>query len=452
MAHITIVGGGLAGCEAAWQLASRGFSVKLLEMKPQKRTPAQTADTLAELVCSNSLRAADPKNAVGLLKEEMRAAGSLIMAAADHARVPAGGAHAVDREIFSRFVTDAVRAHPQIEILCQEVTQIPQEPCIIATGPLTSDALAEDLARVVGQERLYFYDSIAPILDAETLDFSKIFAQSRYGKGEGDEYLNCPLSREEYFAFVRAVREGQKVEPHHFEKPKYFEGCLPIEVMAERGDEVLAHGPMKPVGLIDPKTGKRPFAVVQLRPEDKARTAYNMVGFQTRLTWPEQRRIFREFIPGLQNAEFLRMGSVHRNTFLDGPKLLTPELMLKAREGVYLAGQITGVEGYVESTAIGLLVGLFVCGRLRGEKVSPPPAETALGALLSHVTRPQENYQPSNITHAHFPPLERRFPKAERGAAYAERARRALRPWLESLPPQEGSPLPSLTSPERDAV
>jgi methylenetetrahydrofolate--tRNA-(uracil-5-)-methyltransferase len=435
MPEITIVGGGLAGCEAAWQLASRGVAVRLFEMKPKKRTPAQTADTLAELVCSNSLRAADPNNAVGLIKEEMRRAGSLVMWAADLSRVPAGGAHAVDRQRFSEAITRAISSHPGISLCREEVTRVPEAPCIIATGPLTADALAEDLIRAVGRERLYFYDSIAPIVDAESIDRQIVFAQSRYGKGEGDEYLNCPMTKDEYYAFVRAVRAAEKVAPHSFEEPRYFEGCLPIEVMAERGDQVLSHGPMKPVGLVDPRTGRRPYAVVQLRPEDVAKTAYNMVGFQTRMTWPEQRRVFRELIPGLAGAEFLRMGSVHRNTFLDGPKLLTPDLQLKARPGVYLAGQITGVEGYVESTAVGLLVGLFAYGALTGGAAPAPPRETALGALLSHVTAPKESYQPSNVTHAHFLPLEGgRMSKAERGAAHAERARRAIAPWLEALP------------------
>lgn len=430
MQEVIVIGGGLAGCEAAWQLASRGLRVILLEQKPKQRTPAQVSDYLAELVCSNSLRAADPANAVGLLKEEMRRAGSLIMKAADLARVPAGGAHAVDREVFGTTITESIRTHPNITLRCEEAQTVPEAPAVIATGPLTADALAQDLARVVGQERLYFYDSIAPILDAETIDRDVVFAQSRYGKGEGDEYLNCPLSKEQYYAFVEAIRAGQKVAPHNFEEPKYFEGCLPIEVMAERGDDVLAYGPMKPVGLVDPRTNARPYAVVQLRPEDTARTAYNMVGFQTRLTWPEQRRIFREYIPGLAGVEFVRMGSVHRNTFLDGPRVLSERLQLRARPGVYLAGQITGVEGYVESTAIGLLVGLFAAGEWLAKPVAAPPRETALGSLLSHVTTPTDRYQPSNITHAHFPPLEKRLKKHERGEAHAARARRALEPWL----------------------
>jgi methylenetetrahydrofolate--tRNA-(uracil-5-)-methyltransferase len=434
MREVVVIGGGLAGCEAAWQLASRGVRVALYEMKPHQRTPAQTSDFFAELVCSNSLRAADPNNAVGLLKEEMRRAGSLIMQAADLARVPAGGAHAVDREIFGKTITERIKQHPNITVHSEEARALPEALAVLATGPLTTDALAQDLARVVGQERLYFYDSIAPILDAESVDREIVFAQSRYGKGEGDEYLNCPLDKEQYYAFVSAIRAGEKVTPHHFEEPKYFEGCLPIEVMAERGDDVLAYGPMKPVGLEDPRTQRRPYAVVQLRPEDVARTAYNMVGFQTRLTWPEQRRIFREFIPGLQRVEFLRMGSVHRNTFLDGPKVLSERLQLRARPGVFLAGQITGVEGYVESTSIGLLVGLFAYGEAASVDIAAPPRETALGSMLSHVTTPREKYQPSNITHAHFLPLEKRHKKHERGEAYAKRARVALAPWIDSLP------------------
>jgi methylenetetrahydrofolate--tRNA-(uracil-5-)-methyltransferase len=433
MSEITIIGGGLAGCEAAWQLAQRGVKVRLFEMKSKKRTPAQTADHLAELVCSNSFRAADPHNAVGLLKEEMRRAGSLMMEAADLARVPAGGAHAVDRIIFGEYITKKIKGHANIEVVNEEITRVPEVPCIIATGPLTADELALDLGRLVGAERLYFYDSIAPILDAETIDRSIVFAQSRYDKGDGDDYLNCPMNKEQYYAFVKELVAGQKVVPHEFEKPKYFEGCLPIEVMAERGEDTLSFGPMKPVGLTDPRTNERPYAVVQLRTEDLGKTAYNMVGFQTRLTWPEQKRVFRQFIPGLESVEFVRMGSIHRNTFLDSPKLLTPLLQVKARPSVFLAGQITGVEGYVESTGVGLLVGLFAYGVLTNKEIAQPPVETALGALLSHVMTSKENYQPSNITHAHFPPLPKRLPKNLRGEAYANRARQVFEPWLQRI-------------------
>src|SRR5690606_17650800 len=410
MREITIIGGGLAGCEAAWQLAERGHEVRLIEMKPIRRTPAQVSDSLAELVCSNSFRSKDPENAIGLLHEELRKMGSLIFRMADAHEVPAGGALAVDRKLFSEAVTRAIENHPNIEVERREVEEVPStdHPVVIATGPLTSDALARDIARRTGWgDELYFYDAIAPIVAAESIDMSVAFAQSRHGKG-GDDYLNLPLDEATYHRFVQMLREGEKVTPHAFEDPKYFEGCLPIEVLAERGDETLAHGPMKPVGLVDPRTGERPYAVVQLRPEDVGKTAYNMVGFQTRLTWPEQRRIFRT-IPGLENAEFLRMGQIHRNTFLDGPSLLAKDFSLKSDSNLFFAGQITGVEGYVESTAVGLLVALAIHARMRGEEFVPPPGETALGALCRHVSGeahpPGYDYQPSNINWALFAPL-----------------------------------------------
>jgi len=433
--RITIIGGGLAGSEAAFQLARRGHHVRLLEMKPGKRTPAQTSDKLAELVCSNSFRSDNPENAVGLLHEELRRMGSLVLAAADEARVPAGDALAVDREIFSGRVTRTIEADPRIERIHEEATELPEgpAPCIVATGPLTSDALAQAIARATGGgEGLYFYDSIAPIVTAESIDMSIAFAQSRHGKGGGDDYLNLPLTEAEYRAFVEELRKGEKVKPHAFEEPKYFEGCLPIEVMAERGDETLAYGPMKPVGLIDPRTGERPYAVVQLRREDKAGTAWNLVGFQTRLTWPEQRRIFR-MLPGLANAEFLRLGQIHRNTFVNGPALFAPDISLKALPHVFFAGQIAGVEGYVESCALGLVVALAVDARVRGVPFVAPPPETALGALVGHVTgaaHPEGyDYQPTNITWGLFPPLPGRVRKAEKKARHVARAREALTAW-----------------------
>lgn len=439
MNEIVVIGGGLAGCEAAWQLAERGRAVRLIEMKPIRRTPAQVSDALAELVCSNSFRSKDPENAIGLLHEELRRMGSLIFRMAERNQVPAGGALAVDRVRFSEDVSRAIQSHPRIRVEHRVVEEIPETdaPVVVATGPLTDDALARSIARLTdGEEELYFYDAIAPIVAADSIDRSIAFAQSRHGKG-GDDYLNLPLDEATYRAFVREVLAGEKVVPHAFEDPKYFEGCLPIEVMAERGEETLAHGPMKPVGLVDPRTGERPYAVVQLRPEDVGKTAYNMVGFQTRLTWPEQRRIFR-MLPGLENAEFLRLGQIHRNTFLNGPALLGEDFSLRSRPNLFFAGQITGVEGYVESTAVGLLVSLAIDARLRGVPFVPPPGETALGALCRHVSGaahpPGYDYQPSNINWSLFVPLEERVKKAERRARMVERARRALEAWIASTP------------------
>lgn len=442
--RVTIVGGGLAGCEAAWQLAERGVEVTILEQKPAKRTPAQTGDGLAELVCSNSMRGASLANAVGLLKEELRRAGSLVMTVADRTRVPAGGALAVDRERFSAEMTAAVRGHARIRVVAEEVTRIPDDrPVIVATGPLTGDALAEDLARVVGAGHLAYYDAIAPIVSAESIDWGKVWKQSRYDKGtaDGDEaaYVNCPLDEPEYHAFVAAVVAVEKVAPREFEQVRYFEGCLPIEVMAARGPLTLAYGPMKPVGLVDPRTGKRPFAVVQLRPEDEATTAYNLVGFQSRMTWTEQGRVLR-MIPGLEQAEFLRFGSVHRNTFVNAPELLDETMQLRALPGVFLAGQIAGVEGYVESTAAGFVCAIALAQRLLDRPFAPPPATTALGGILAHLSRKVPDYQPSNITWAHLPPLpDRRKKKRERYEAMAERALADLEAWLPRLPPRAAS-------------
>ncbi|HQR29588.1 MAG TPA: methylenetetrahydrofolate--tRNA-(uracil(54)-C(5))-methyltransferase (FADH(2)-oxidizing) TrmFO, partial [Anaeromyxobacteraceae bacterium] len=385
--RVTVVGAGLAGSEAAWTLARAGVGVDLLEMKPGTRSPVQRLDGFAELVCSNSLRSDDPLNAIGLLHEELRRAGSLVLACADETRVPAGGALAVDREAFSARITEVLSAHPLVRVERREVTELPPGPgpAILATGPLTSDPLAAALAAVVGPG-LAFYDAIAPVVADETVDRSVAFAASRWGKGEGDDYLNLPLDEQEYRAFVEALLAGEKVPPRAFEEPRYFDGCLPIEVMAERGLDVLRFGPMKPVGLADPRTGRRPHAVVQLRREDCAGTAWNLVGFQTRLTWPEQRRIFRERIPGLAGAEFQRLGQVHRNTFVDAPRVLAPDGSLRALPHLFLAGQVTGVEGYVESAASGLLVARAVLDRLAGRPHRPPPPTTALGALHRHVT------------------------------------------------------------------
>jgi methylenetetrahydrofolate--tRNA-(uracil-5-)-methyltransferase len=432
---VTILGAGLAGAEAAWQLASRGVRARLVEMKPARRSPVHHLDGLAELVCSNSLRSDNPENAVGLLHEEMRRVGSLVLRSAEATRVPAGDALAVDRARFSTEITRAVSSHPLIEITREEATSLPLPPgpSIIATGPLTSDALAEAIAQVAG-ERLAFYDAIAPIVAADSVDPAVAFRASRWGKG--DDYLNLPLSKAEYEAFVQELLEGQKVPPREFEQPRYFDGCLPIEVMAERGEQCLAFGPMKPIGLTDPKTGRRPYAVVQLRAEDAARTCYNLVGFQTRLTWPEQERIFRT-LPGLAHVEFLRLGQVHRNTFIHSPHLCASDLSLKVAPHLFFAGQITGVEGYVESAASGLYTALAVLARLQGCTFVPPPEGTALGALYRHVTGlahpPDYDYQPSNVTFGLFPPLDEQVRKSERRGRLLARARERLTSWVAQL-------------------
>jgi methylenetetrahydrofolate--tRNA-(uracil-5-)-methyltransferase len=426
---VVIVGAGLAGCEAALTLAARGFAVRLLEQKPGRRTPAQVSDKLCELVCSNSFRGAALSNAVGLLKEEMRRLGSFVMRAADATRVPAGGALAVDRERFADQMTAWVREHPLISVEEAEVLSVPEgRPVIIATGPLTGDALAADIAARVGGQ-LAYYDAISPIVTADSIDWERVFVASRYGKGETDDdrqaYVNCPFDRAGYYAFVKEVVAAKKVEPKGFEKPRYFEGCLPIEVMAERGPDTLAFGPMKPVGLTDPRTGRWPHAVVQLRAEDRAATAYNIVGFQTRMTWPEQARVLR-MIPGLSDAEFFRYGAVHRNTFINAPALLTSTLELSSDPGLYFAGQIAGCEGYVESAALGGLAARFVAARLAGSEPSLPPETTAHGGLLTHLSRPNPDYQPSNITFAHLPPLAGVTRKLEKRARYEVLAERAL--------------------------
>ncbi len=446
---VVIVGAGLAGCEAAFQLAERSIDVELIEQKPLKRTPAQHTDSFCELVCSNSMRGSALFNAVGLLKEELRRAGSLVMSCAESARVPAGGALAVDRDGFSATVTSVIRSHPRIRVVSREVDTIPdaspEQPVIVATGPLTGDALAEDLARVVGASHLAYYDAIAPIVAAESIHWDRVFRQSRWGKGaeevRGDErslgdeaYVNCPFDEAGYRDFVRALVEAVKVEPRSFEEVRYFEGCLPVEVMAARGEMTLAFGPMKPVGLTDPRTDTRPYAVIQLRPEDKEMTAYNLVGFQTRMTHPEQARIFRS-IPGLENAEFLRFGSIHRNTFVDSPTLLDERLQLRARPHTFLAGQITGVEGYVESCASGFIAALLIAQTLHGAPCVPPPETTAMGGLLTHVRRPALHFQPSNITWACFPPLgNRKLKKRDRYDAMAKRALEDFDGWLRSAP------------------
>jgi methylenetetrahydrofolate--tRNA-(uracil-5-)-methyltransferase len=428
---VTIVGAGLAGCECAFQLAERGVSVRLHEQKPLARTPAQITDQLAELVCSNSFRGAALANAVGLLKEEMRRAGSLVMAVGEQCKVAAGGALAVDRDQFSAEMTRRIRNHPNIEVVSEVVDALPEaRPLVLATGPLTSDALAAAIAQVIGAEHLAYYDSIAPIIAADSIDWSRVFSASRYDKGGDDAYVNCPLDEAQYFAFVAALVSAQKVAPRAFEDVRYFEGCLPIEVMAERGERTLAFGPMKPVGLRDPRTGRRPYAVVQLRREDAAGTAYNLVGFQTRMTQPEQKRVFG-LIPGLEQARFERFGTVHRNTFVNAPRVLRGGFELRAAPGVFLAGQIGGVEGYVESAASGMCLGLALAASSRGEEVFGPPRTSALGSLCSHLSREQEDFQPSNIVWSMFPPhTGTRLSKRDRHLALAARALEDLNTWL----------------------
>lgn len=433
MEPLIIIGAGLAGCEAAWQAAQRGVSVILHEMKPERFSPAHHLSGLGELVCSNSLRGDSLENAVGLLKEELRRCGSLIMEAAEATRVPAGGALAVDRQLFSDYITDKITAHPLVRLERGEVSDIPAEGCVVvASGPLTSDALAGELSRMTG-DRLYFYDAIAPIVTASSLDMATIFAASRYGKGDGDDYLNCPLNEAEYLRFVDELVRGEKVPARDFEKIVHFEGCMPVEEMAERGVETLRFGPMKPVGLIDPRTGVEPHAVVQLRAENLEKTMFNLVGFQTKLTWPEQRRIFR-MIPGLEAAEFVRLGSLHRNTFINAPALLMATQQLKSDPRIIFAGQITGVEGYVESAASGFLAGMNAACLKLGRPLAVPPKETALGALMHHITNADtRHFQPMNVNYGLFPELPGRVKKKEKRGKLAERALEKLEEWRAAL-------------------
>lgn len=442
--EIVVVGGGLAGCECAWQLAIRGLSVTLIEQRPHACTPAHQSADLAELVCSNSLRGAALNNAVGALKEELRRCKSLIMTVADRNRVPAGGALAVDRNRFAADVTRCIEQHPRIRVERRHTSLPSQRPCVIATGPLTSDALAADLAGVLGGQALSYYDAIAPIVSAESIDTSIVFRQSRFehaDMGSEDDaaaYLNCPMDEPQYRAFVQALRTAEKVPTRAFEDERFFEGCLPVEVMAERGDMTLAFGPMKPVGLVDPRTGRRPFAVVQLRAEDTAQSAYNLVGFQTRMTYGEQRRVLR-MIPGLEQAEFLRFGCMHRNTFIDAPRVLDERLQVRGCDGLYMAGQLTGVEGYVESAGCGLACGIMLAATIQGRACEPPPHTTLLGGLLRHLQRTDQPFQPSNVTWAHVPALayKRGRTKADRKALMAERALGDIEAWFASQAPCE---------------
>jgi methylenetetrahydrofolate--tRNA-(uracil-5-)-methyltransferase len=431
--EIVIIGGGLAGCEAAWQAAQRGVRVAIHEMKPEKFSPAHHLPGLAELVCSNSLRGESLENAVGLLKEEMRRLGALFMEAADATRVPAGGALAVDREDFSRYVTTKIEGHPLIDVIHGEVTEIPGDGAVIvATGPLTGDPLAERLREITG-DSLYFYDAIAPIVMADSIDMTRVFRASRYGKGEGDDYLNSPLNEKEYRSFVEEIIGAEKVPYREFEKVVHFEGCMPMEEMAGRGLETLRFGPMKPVGLIDPRSGIEPHAVVQLRMENREGTMYNLVGLQTRLTYPEQRRILR-MLPGLERAEFARLGSMHRNTFINSPRLLLPTLQLKSDRRIIFAGQITGVEGYVESAACGFLAGINGARLAAGCGAAIPPSATAIGALLRHITNTEaKTFQPMNVNYGLFPELPGRVKKKERRGKLAERAIQELAEWIKTL-------------------
>ncbi len=433
---VTVIGAGLAGSEAAWQLARRGVRVRLVEMRPVRMTEAHQTGGFAELVCSNSLRSASLETAVGVLKEEMRRLGSLVLAAADRARVPAGSALAVDRDEFSRAITAAVSSHPLIEVERAEAAAIPGGPAIVATGPLTSPALGEALSAIIGPRSLYFYDAIAPIVTAESIDMNIAFRASRWGVGD-DDYINCPMSEAEYDLFVTAVVAAEKVALHPFEKPVYFEGCMPIEEVARRGPRTLAFGPMRPVGLRDPRTGARPFAVMQLRQDDRAGRLYNMVGFQTKMTYPEQRRVFR-MIPGLAGAEFVRLGSLHRNTFIDSPRLLRPTLQLRARDNLFLAGQMIGVEGYVESAAMGLLAAINAARLVLGHPLVTPPPETALGSLIAYICdEARRDFQPMNANLGLMPEIAGQPRGRRKKAAMSERALRAIDGWIarESIEP-----------------
>jgi len=432
--QVHIVGGGLAGSEAAWQLAEAGFEVRLSEMRGGgDMTPAHETDRFAEMVCSNSFRSDDAENnAVGLLHQEMRALGSLVMRAADKHRVPAGSALAVDRDAFALEVTHAIESHPRISVVRERIDALPDHPAIIATGPLTGSKLAEAIAAETGQDALAFFDAIAPIVHRDSIDMDVCWMAARWDKG-GKDYINCPLDRHQYEAFVQELRDGEKTEFKDWEKDTpYFEGCMPIEVMADRGVETLRFGPMKGVGLDNPRTGRWPYAVVQLRQDNALGTLWNMVGFQTKLKHGEQVRIFRS-IPGLENAEFARLGGIHRNSFINSPKLLDGELRLKSKPNIRFAGQITGCEGYVESAAIGLIAARFAAAERNEEILSPPPSETALGALLGHLTggADAESFQPMNVNFGLMPPIPGRSKKSDRKKMYTDRAREKLVEWLE---------------------
>jgi methylenetetrahydrofolate--tRNA-(uracil-5-)-methyltransferase len=420
---ITVIGGGLAGSEAAWQIAQRGVRVRLYEMRPVRQTGAHRTDRLAEIVCSNSLKSDQPYNASWLLKEELRRYGSILIQIADSVRVPAGSALAIDRDRFSARVTETIRNHPNIELVREESPSIPDEGIIIvASGPLTSASLSQAIREFCGSEHLYFYDAISPIVDAETIDSSRIYRASRYGKA-ADDYLNCPLDREQYDAFYQTLISAESVKIHDFEQARYFESCLPIEELARRGRDTLRFGPMRPVGLEDPATGRVPHAVVQLRQEDLMQSSYNIVGFQNHLKFAEQKRIFR-MIPGLEKAEFLRLGQIHRNTYINAPEVLLPTMAARRDARIFFAGQLAGTEGYIENVASGLMAGINAVHTLRGEETVVPPAETAIGALCRYVSTPQKHFAPMNINFGLLPPIDvpRRISKTDRQRLFCERA------------------------------
>ncbi|MBE2919498.1 FADH(2)-oxidizing methylenetetrahydrofolate--tRNA-(uracil(54)-C(5))-methyltransferase TrmFO [Anoxybacillus flavithermus] len=431
--EVTVIGAGLAGSEAAWQLAKRGIRVKLYEMRPVKQTPAHHTDKFAELVCSNSLRANTLTNAVGVLKEEMRRLDSVIMKAADSCSVPAGGALAVDRHEFAAKVTEMVTNHPNVTVVREEVTSIPTGPTIIATGPLTSQPLSEQLQALTGEAYLYFYDAAAPIVEKESINMEKVYVKSRYDKGEA-AYINCPMTEEQFERFYDALISAETVPLKEFEKEIYFEGCMPIEVMARRGKKTLLFGPMKPVGLEDPRTGKRPFAVVQLRQDDAAGTLYNIVGFQTHLKWGAQKEVIR-LIPGLEQAEIVRYGVMHRNTFINSPKLLKPTYQYKEREDLFFAGQMTGVEGYVESAASGLVAGINAAHYVLGKELVVFPQETAIGSMAHYITSANpKHFQPMNANFGLFAPLDEPIKdKKKKNERYAERALETIQNFLKKL-------------------
>jgi methylenetetrahydrofolate--tRNA-(uracil-5-)-methyltransferase len=429
MEPILVIGAGLAGCEATWQISKRGGKVILYEMKPQNFSPVHRSTHFAELVCSNSFKSESIENAPGVLKEEMAQLESLILKAAREARVPAGGSLAVDREAFSTRITQTLENLGNVEIIRKEVLAIPEgQITIIATGPLSSEPFSKEIQRVTGDNHLFFYDAISPIVTADSINFQKAFKASRYGKG-GDDYINCPMNEEEYYRFVGALSQAEKILIRRFEKRSFFEGCLPIEELAERGKDTLAFGPLKPVGLIDPKTGRQPFAVVQLRQEDHFETLFNLVGFQTRLKQEEQKRVFR-MIPGLERAEFIRLGSIHRNTFIDSPRLLKESLQLKRFPRLFFAGQITGVEGYMESAAMGLISGINAYRYGRGIPIIVPPPTTAMGALIRYIIHSLAvPFQPMNINFGLFPPLEGRGRGRAKRLLFAKRALKDLQEW-----------------------
>ncbi len=422
MSKVKVIGAGLAGCEAAWQLAQRGICVTLYEMKPAKKSPAHHTDTFAELVCSNSLRGDRLENAVGLLKEELRRLDSLILACAEATRVEAGGCLAVDRQGFSDLVTEKIKNHPNITVCSEEITEVPEGPVIVATGPLTSDALSDAIGKYFGSEHLHFFDAAAPLVTAESIDMTKAWWQSRYDRGTPD-YINCAMNKEEYLAFLQALISAEEAEVHGFEDKRVFEGCMPVEVMARRGEDTLRFGPLKPVGLIDPNTGKEPYAVVQLRQDNAAKSVFNLVGFQTHLKFPEQKRVF-SMIPALQNAEFVRYGVMHRNTFLQSPKLLDKYYADRRNPLVAFAGQMTGVEGYVESAASGYLAAVAMAAKVQGKPLPEFPQETAIGALGLYISDERlEHFQPMNINFSIISPLEKRIrKKAEKNLALANRS------------------------------